>query len=171
MSTFVAIVLGTSIGSFLFSLWKHEPWKMGSVMIAVALVGFATSLRITRVAPSGTSAPFRLNPFAEVIMGTRHLLKDRALTLTVVGISYFWFLGLLFQMDLLLYGKEVLKANDVRVGLMITALAVGIGIGSMLAGRLSGDKVEMGLVPLGAMFMGAFCVAFLWPAVLTHSQP
>ena len=159
MSTFVAIVLGTSIGSFLFAAWKHEPWKMGLVMIGVAIAGFLVSLKITRVPASGATAPFRLNPFAEVITGTRHLLKERPLTLTVVGISYFWFLGALFQMDLLLFGSEVLKAGDLRVGLMVTALAIGIGAGSMLAGRLSGNKVEMGLVPLGAIFMGVFCIA------------
>ncbi|HEX4594395.1 MAG TPA: acyl-[ACP]--phospholipid O-acyltransferase, partial [Bryobacteraceae bacterium] len=159
MSTFVAIVLGTSIGSFLFSAWKTEPWKMGLVMIAVAVTGFFTSLKITRVPASGATAPFRWNPFAEVITGTRHLLKERPLTLTVVGISYFWFLGALFQMDLLLFGSEVLKVSDLKVGLMVTALAVGIGAGSMLSGRLSGNKVEMGLVPLGAIFMGVFCIA------------
>ena len=158
MSTFVAIVLGTSIGSFLFSAWKYEPWKMGLVMVAVAVAGFLVSLKITRVPASGASAPFRINPFSEVVTGTRHLLQERALTLTVIGISYFWFLGALFQMDLLLFGSEVLKASDLKVGLMVTALAIGIGAGSMLAGRLSGNKVEMGLVPLGAVFMGIFCI-------------
>jgi acyl-[acyl-carrier-protein]-phospholipid O-acyltransferase/long-chain-fatty-acid--[acyl-carrier-protein] ligase len=42
---------------------------------------------------------------------------------------------------------------------MLTCLAVGIGVGSMLAGRLSGDKVELGLVPLGSVAMAVFCVA------------
>ena len=61
--------------------------------------------------------------------------------------SYFWFLGALFQMDLIVLGREVMKVDDVSIGLMVTALAVGIGVGSMAAGRLSGDKVELGLVP------------------------
>jgi acyl-[acyl-carrier-protein]-phospholipid O-acyltransferase / long-chain-fatty-acid--[acyl-carrier-protein] ligase len=131
---------------------------MGVVMIAVAVAGFLVSLKITRVPKSGASAPFRIDPLSEVITGTRHLLQQRALTLTVIGISYFWFLGALFQMDLLLFGSEVLKASDLGVGLMVTALAIGIGAGSMLAGRLSGNKVELGLVPLGAVFMGVFCI-------------
>lgn len=159
MSTFVAIVLGTSIGSFLFAVWKGEPWKMGVVTLAVAVAGFLTSLKITRVPASGAHAPFQINPFGEIWIGTKHLLKDRPLTLAVLGISYFWFLGALFQMDLLLFGKEVLKETDLKVGLLVTALAMGIGVGSMLAGRLSGNKVELGLVPLGAVFMGIFCVA------------
>ncbi|HTB15317.1 MAG TPA: MFS transporter, partial [Bryobacteraceae bacterium] len=83
----------------------------------------------------------------------RHLMKDRPLWLTVIGISYFWFLGALFQTDLLVFGSEVLKVNETQVSLMVGCLAVGIGIGSMLAGRLSGDKVEIGLVPLGSALM------------------
>jgi len=161
MSTFVAIVMGTSIGTFLYTFWKADAWKMGLVMIAVAVAGLITSFGITKVPASGSLQPFRLNPFAEVTIGTRHMWKDRPLFLAVVGISYFWFLGALFQMDLLLFGAEVLKVDDLRVGLMITCLAIGIGAGSMLSGRLSGDKVELGLVPLGSIFMSIFSIA-LW---------
>ncbi len=64
----------------------------------------------------------------------KRLYGDRPLWLTVIGISYFWFLGALFQMDLILLGREVMKVDEVRVGLMVTSLAVGIGAGSM-AGR------------------------------------
>jgi acyl-[acyl-carrier-protein]-phospholipid O-acyltransferase/long-chain-fatty-acid--[acyl-carrier-protein] ligase len=158
MSTFMAIVLGTSIGTFLFTQWKNEPWNMGFVLVALAVAGFLTSLKIPHVPVTGSKKPFQWNPFAEGITGTKHLLKDRPLWLAVVGISYFWFLGALFQMDLLLFGSEVLKVDDLRVGLMVTSLAVGIGAGSLLAGRLSGSKVELGLVPLGSLFLSVFCV-------------
>ncbi len=154
MTTFVAIVLGTSLGSFLYHIWQSEAWKMGVAMLGVAIVGFGASLRIPHVKPSGAAAPFNFNPFGEVLTGTRHLLKDRPLWLTVIAISYFWFLGALFQSDLLMMGSESMKLDDLNVGLMVTCLAIGIGAGSMLAGRLSGDKVELGLVPLGSIFMG-----------------
>jgi acyl-[acyl-carrier-protein]-phospholipid O-acyltransferase/long-chain-fatty-acid--[acyl-carrier-protein] ligase len=158
MSTFVAIVLGTSVGSLMFVLWKNVPWNMGMAMVAVAVIGLAVSLRIMRVPAAGATAQFRLNPFSEVITGTRHLLADRPLWLTVLGISYFWFLGALFQLDLLLFANEVLHVGDLQTGLMVTCLAIGIGAGSMLSGKLSGDKVELGLVPLGSILMALFSV-------------
>jgi len=154
MSTLVAIVLGTSIGPFLLTAWQTAEWKIGVVLTTIAVAGCLASLRITRVPAAGASQPFRLNPCAEVAEGTRHLLRDRPLWLAVMAISYFWFLGLLFQMDLVLYGSETLKVSDRLVGLLMTCLSLGIGAGSMLAGRLSGDKVEIGLVPLGAISMG-----------------
>ncbi|PYT21470.1 MAG: hypothetical protein DMG58_32210, partial [Acidobacteria bacterium] len=125
-----------------FSAWQKEPWKMGAMMLAIAVAGTVMSFKIGRVASPVVRAPFALNPFAEVFTGMKRLYSDRPLWLTVIGMSYFWFLGALFQMDLILIGREVMKLDEMRVGLMLTALAVGIGAGSMAAGRLSGDKVE-----------------------------
>jgi acyl-[acyl-carrier-protein]-phospholipid O-acyltransferase / long-chain-fatty-acid--[acyl-carrier-protein] ligase len=159
MSTLVAIVLGTAVGPLLFTRWRDEAWKVGLVMLTVAVIGFLTSLRITRVPAAGAKEPFRLNPFAEVAIGTKHLLADRPMWLSVLGISYFWFLGLLFSNTLVLFGTENLHVSDDKIGLMTTVLSLGIGAGSMLCGRLSGDKVEIGLVPLGGIFIGLFCIA------------
>jgi acyl-[acyl-carrier-protein]-phospholipid O-acyltransferase/long-chain-fatty-acid--[acyl-carrier-protein] ligase len=159
MSTLVAIVLGTSVAPFLFTAWKTEAWKIGIVLTGVAVVGYLTSLGITRVPAAGAKAPVRLDPFAEIVSGTKHLLRDRPMWLAAMGISYFWFLALFLNMDLVLFGAETLKAGDTRVGFLMACLSIGIGAGSMLAGRLSGDKVEIGLVPLGSIFMGVFSIA------------
>src|SRR6185369_27492 len=101
--------------------------------------------------PSGKSSRFKVNPFDEIWVGLKRLYPDRLLWYTVLGISYFWFLGALVQLDMLFYGKELLALDDFHIGLLGTYLAVGIGIGSLAAGRLSGDKVELGLVPLGSI--------------------
>src|SRR5437660_5231789 len=63
MSTFVAIVMGTAIGSYLFTSWKDEPWKMGLVTLGVAVAGLLVSLKIPGTTVSGAKAPFRANPF------------------------------------------------------------------------------------------------------------
>jgi acyl-[acyl-carrier-protein]-phospholipid O-acyltransferase/long-chain-fatty-acid--[acyl-carrier-protein] ligase len=101
--------------------------------------------------------------------------RDRPLWLTVAGISYFWFLGALFQMAVILVGAESLHLSDTRTGLLVTALAVGIGAGSIAAGMLSGDTVEIGLVPYGAALLGlasillgfahSFASSILWLAI------
>ena len=123
-------------------------------MIAVAVVGSLTSLRITRVPASGAAKLIRLNPFGEVVDGLRRLRAERPLWLTVIGISFFWFLGALVQINLLFFGKELLQLDEFHIGLLGTFLAVGIGAGSLAAGRLSGDHIELGLVPLGSVAMG-----------------
>jgi len=76
----------------------------------------------------------------------------------VIGNSYFWFLGALLQLVMILFGTEVMHLSDVWVGILTTFAAIGIGAGSMAAGRLSGDKVELGLAPIGSIGMGVFAI-------------
>jgi acyl-[acyl-carrier-protein]-phospholipid O-acyltransferase/long-chain-fatty-acid--[acyl-carrier-protein] ligase len=157
-STFAAIILGTSGGTFLFARWKDEPLVMGAMLLGVALLGSAASILIPRVPAANTNARFGWNPFHEVWVGTKRMAADRPLWLTVAGISYFWFIGALFQLTVILLGKEMLHLPEMQTGLLITSLAVGIGVGSLAAGWLSGNHVEVGLVPCGALALGACSV-------------
>src|SRR5262245_24577847 len=97
MSTFVAIILGTSVGGAVFAVWKHNLPSIGFIMTGIAVLGALTSFGIARVPASGANKPMRLNPMHEVLDGLRRLRQDRLLWLTVIGISYFWFLGALVQ--------------------------------------------------------------------------
>ncbi|MGH7809167.1 MAG: MFS transporter, partial [Candidatus Binatia bacterium] len=160
----MAIILGTSGGGAIFALWKHNLPLIGMVMIAIAIVGYFTSLGIPRVPPSGAAKLLRLNPFGEIFDGLRRLRTDRPLWLTVVGISYFWFLGTLVNINILSFGKELLALDEFHIGLLGTYLAIGIGIGSLAAGRLSGDHIELGLVPLGSVLMGLCLTLVAWSA-------
>jgi acyl-[acyl-carrier-protein]-phospholipid O-acyltransferase/long-chain-fatty-acid--[acyl-carrier-protein] ligase len=159
MSTFVAIVLGIAGGGVLFAAWKAAAWRIGLVTLAVSLAGFLCSLRITRVAAAGSKEAFRRNPFGEIAASTGALLRDRPLWLAVLGVSWFWLAGVLLKTDLQYFGPDVLGASDNGVALLWAFLAIGIGGGNLLAGRLSGDQVELGLVPLGAGAMGIFAMA------------
>lgn len=158
MSTFMAIIIGTSAGTLMFAAWKGELGAIGFILIAVALIGFAASFGITKVNCSGADKTFKVNPWSEIGHGLVRLKSDKMLLLTVGAISYFWFIAAILQMDILLLAKEVMFVSDFWMGILITFLAIGIGIGSIVAGRLSGDKVEPGLVPIGALGMGGFAV-------------
>jgi acyl-[acyl-carrier-protein]-phospholipid O-acyltransferase/long-chain-fatty-acid--[acyl-carrier-protein] ligase len=159
MSTFLAIILGTSLGGAIYTIWKERLELIGLALVLIAVAGTLTSLGITRVPPSGTTKPLKLNPATEIWGGLKRLYSDQVLWLTVVGISFFWFLGVLVQTDLLLFGKEILRLDEARIGLLGTFLAIGIGIGSLAAGRLSGDKIELGLVPVGSAAIGLSAIA------------
>ncbi len=159
LSTFAAIVLGMGAGGMMYAHWKAAPLYMGLTLLAIAVVGSLCSLGITKVPAAGSREPFHLNPFHEVWIGMRSLGKNRAMWLTVAGISYFWFIGALLQNSVLLFSRETLHADEQTVGFLVAALAVGIGAGSVIAGRLSGDRIELGIVGVGSAFMGVFAVA------------
>lgn len=154
MSTFVAIILGTALGSALWVCWQGQLGNVGLLLIAVAVAGTAAGLKVPYVPPPEGRPALRLHPWGEIGHGLRRLYSDRSLWLPVLGIMCFWLLAALLQMAVLLFGKEVMGLDDLRVGLLGTFLALGVGAGSLAAGRLSGHRVELGLVPLGALGRG-----------------
>ncbi len=158
MSTFVAIVAGTAVGGYLFGVWSDSAWMLGAAVLAIAVIGTATSFGIARVPAAVPGGRMNLNPWGEIAHGLRHLSRDRVLAHTVLGISYFWFLGSLLQLTTVLFGTDVLQLDDRWVGMLGAFAAVGIGVGSIMAGRLSGDKVELGLAPVGSIGMGMFAI-------------
>ncbi len=155
MSTFVAIILGTIGGSSLVVQWKHQPGYIGLFLIGIAIIGTLISLGIAHTPRPSHPRPFSWNPLGDITSGIGGLRRDRTLRFTVLGTTYFWFLGALFQMLILLFGKETLHAGETEIGLLVASLAIGIGAGSMAAGRLSGDKIEPGLIPIGGFGMAA----------------
>lgn len=159
MSTFVAIVLGTAVGGYLFESLHGRLWMIGVLVVGVAVIGTISSFGIPRVPAAARMQPLDLNPWGEILAGIKTLRRDRVLWLTVVGISYFWFLGSLLQLVVLLFGTETMQLTDTWVAILTACAAIGIGAGSLIAGRLSGDKVELGLAPIGSIGMGVFAVA------------
>ncbi len=159
MMTFTGILAGASAGGLLYASFGPASPIGGLVLMAAAVIGTAAASRIPRVEPTGTDRPWRLNVVAEVLDDIRVLKGRRALALTVAGIAWFWFLGMAFQLNVLVYAREVLSLGDRGVTLLTACVSIGIGAGAFLAGRLSGDRVELGLVPLGSIGMGVCALA------------
>ena len=160
LGTFTAIILGTVAAGLMAQHFRGTAWISGAVLIGLALVGLATSLGITRVPAANPAKRFRANFVAEVWAQIRVWRQDRPLFLAVVGNTYFNFLGALLLLNLFFYGADVLHVDETHIGLLNVALALGIGLGSVAAGYLSGGKIEYGLVPLGAAGL-AVCSAAL----------
>jgi len=106
MSTFLAIILGTSLGGAIYEAWKDRLGWIGVILIAIAALGTLTSLGITKVPPSGASKKFILNPFKEFWKGAKMLYADQPLWLTVMGISYFGFWARSSKWSYLYLGKK-----------------------------------------------------------------
>ena len=81
---------------------------------------------------------------------------DRVLGWAVLGNSYLFFLAALLQFTIVIYGHDILHVDDAHTSYLQAAVGIGIGIGSLAAGYLSGGKIEYGLIPLGAVGMTVF---------------
>ncbi len=156
LGTFVAIITGTVLAGILSDTFKRDQNWSGVVLIALAILGTLTSRGISRLPAADPNRRLRVNFVPDVIAQVRGICRDRVLALAVLGGTYFWFLGALLQLAILFYGKDVLLLSDTRSGLLQVSLAIGIGLGSLAAGYLSGRKIEYGLIPLGALGLAIF---------------
>ena len=156
LGTFLAIIAGGVAGAFLADFFQaHQGWS-GLVFLVLSFVGLVFSFGITKVPAADPTKKFRANPIGDLWEQGRLIRKDRVLWLAVLGNTYFWFLGALLTANIVFYGSDVLHISSTRTGILQAAVAIGIGLGSLTAGYLSGGKVEYGLIPLGSVGMTVF---------------
>jgi 1-acyl-sn-glycerol-3-phosphate acyltransferase len=86
---------------------------------------------------------------------------NRVVWLSMLGISWFWFYGATFLTQFANFAKDVLGGDEHVVTLLLALFSIGIGVGSLMCERLSGRKVEIGLVPFGSIGLTVFAID-LW---------
>ena len=153
LGTFLAIILGTVTGAAMAEHFRGQEIYAGYILLALACAGLATSFGIDRVPPAAPTKTFRINFLGDLWQQIKLMRRDQPLFLAVLGNTYFWFLGSLLFATVVVYGPDVLHIGQTKTGYLNAALAIGIGIGSMIAGLLSGNKIEYGLIPLGSIGM------------------
>ncbi len=156
LATFLAIITGTMASGFLADYFHTDQHWSGLLLLAFTAVGLVASFQITPLAPVDPSKPFRPNFVADVWSEILHIRRDRVLSFAILGNTYFFFLGALVQALILIYGSDVLRLNSRDTSFLQAALAIGIGVGSLAAGYVSMNRIEYGLIPLGALGMTAF---------------
>jgi acyl-[acyl-carrier-protein]-phospholipid O-acyltransferase / long-chain-fatty-acid--[acyl-carrier-protein] ligase len=149
--TFMAILSGTIIGSSIMALEAGSRVVAGATVAGIALVGFASSCFIKDSPVTAQSPAFMINPFRKVVEDVLEIRRSRGLFLTLLAITYFWFVGAWFRINILLYADNTLGLTESGTGILLAIFTIGIGAGSLLAGAVSAGKVELGLVPLGAV--------------------
>jgi acyl-[acyl-carrier-protein]-phospholipid O-acyltransferase/long-chain-fatty-acid--[acyl-carrier-protein] ligase len=163
LGTFMAIILGTVAAAFMSQAFHSKQWLSGFILIALAVLGFFFCLGITKIPAANPQKKFNANIPAEIWRQLRAASKDRPLTLAFIANTYFNFLGMLLLLNLFFYGSEILHVDETHIGFLNVALALGIGLGSLAAGFLSGKQIEFGLVPIGAVGLSIFSALLASP--------
>src|SRR5579864_3589795 len=148
--TFLAIISGIVAAGLMSQRFHGHEGYAFALLLALACCGLVSSLGIARVPAAAPEKRFRANFVADLFAQVRLMRKDRTLFLAVLGNTYFWFIGMLFLQTVFVYAKLAFHAQSKDIALLQAALAAGIGIGSGVAGYLSGNKIEYGLIPLGS---------------------
>src|SRR6266478_7682337 len=158
MGTFVAILLGEIVGGLVIAIKPDGPLYAGATAIAIAVAGYVVSRGIPKTPSVAPDLRINWNPFTETWRNLRFAQGNRVVWLSMLGISWFWFYGATYLTQFANFRREVLGGDEHVATMMLAIFSVGIGAGSLLCERLSGHKVELGLVPFGSIGLSLFAI-------------
>jgi 1-acyl-sn-glycerol-3-phosphate acyltransferase len=165
MGTFVGILLGQVMGDVIV---MQKPY--GIPFVAAATVGFAVLGLMAAYRIPLTPAPvpdlkINWNPVTESVRNIKYSSQNRTVFLSMLGNSWFWFYGAMVLAQFPVYAMTYLHGDHSVFVLLLTVFSLGIGAGSLLCEKLSGRKVEIGLVPFGSIGLTVFGVDLYFASV------
>lgn len=151
--TFVAILTGTIVGGVLIMQSEH---LVAVCLVALALTGWGSSRMIPRTPPSNPGLTIRWNWLSEYGNLYRVSNQKASVLLSIVGISWFWFLGAMVMAQLPNFVKLFVHGDESVYILFLSLFTLSIAAGSVLTSVLSNDRIELGMVPFGAIGLTVF---------------
>ncbi|MBC3467923.1 MFS transporter [Pseudomonas sp. RW10S2] len=162
MGTFLAILAGTIGAGVMMSSGNYATVVAGGI-VGTAVLGYLASRWIPRAAAVAPQMKLDWNIFKQSWATLRlGLGQTPAVSRSIVGNSWFWFVGAIYLTQIPAYAKDWLHGDETVVTLVLTLFSVGIAVGSLLCERLSGRKVEIGLVPFGSFGLTLFGLLWWW---------
>ena len=165
--TFAAIIGGTAVAGYLLG-WTRSLgaggdllWLTPLTLTVLALIGLVATRGIPRVPAARAEGGL----VTTVTTAWQAMRADRVLWLSVLGSCFYWSVASFVGALILVYGRLELDLD--YPGILLALFGLGVGAGGLLAGKLSANKVEYGLIPLGAVGLALFILVLgLLPPVL-----
>src|SRR5690242_7695466 len=154
--TSVAILAGMILGGWMVTQPGWGVAGVGVGVIAISVIGIALSRFIPKAPPADPDLRIDWNPVSATWRNLDFARSNRTVFLSVLGVSWFWFYGSLVVTQFPNLAKNVLGGAEHMVTLLLVVFSIGVGAGSLLCERLSGHKVEIGLVPFGSIGLTLF---------------
>jgi MFS family permease len=153
-TTFLASILGTVSGGLLFSLFRNNEVWIGVILLVLSVIGAAASFMIVWLPAACPDRLFPTNLVKPLVENLKVMFRSRPLALAMLGIAFFIFMVAYMRAAMYMHGEtRNPRWDEQQTSLIVATVALGVGLGSPLAGYLSGGKIELGLVPLGCLGM------------------
>lgn len=164
--TFLAIILGTFLASFLIQITDRNFIISSIFCTFIGLVGLVISFGIEPTPPSGSEKKIQFFFLRQIYQTLKQARQEVSLLPAMCGSAYFLFVGAFTQLNIIPFAVQSLHLSDIQGGYLFFLTALGIGTGALIAGKVSGRIVELGLVPIGAL--GISICAFMLDIFSTH---
>ena len=178
MLTFTAVLIGTYLAGTISDIINYPQFInlqttiIASLFLVIAVVGLLSSLYINpKESEPETKDDASLNPVLFTIESFKWSKRIKGLNYSILGLSSFWLIGSLIQMNIIVYGPDILKLSNTDTSIIMALVAIGIGLGCYLAGIISNHKVRTSLIPVGGigMFISTVLILILDPGAILFS--
>lgn len=157
--SFLAVILGTVSGGVMSFAFLRREMNIGIVLLALAILGALCSLLMRWIPAANTARRFPAYLYGPLFRNLKTLLWIRPLAFAVIGIAFFTFILAFMRATVYMFGEsQNPRWDELKTSVVVGTVALGVGIGSPLAGYVSGRKVELGLIPIGAAGMIIGCI-------------
>ncbi|MBL8821810.1 MAG: MFS transporter [Planctomycetia bacterium] len=174
-ASFLAVILGTASGGILSDemFFKGNEVVIGYFLVGTSIFGSLCSLLILPMKPANPNAKFPgwnpLKLYAPLWADLKMLFSLASRRTALCSIAFFTFMTVYMRGVMYMHGESQNPIwSELKTSMVVASVALGIGIGSPLAGFLSGGKLELGMVTIGTLGMALFS-AIGAACVLIHS--
>ncbi|MCU7833954.1 MAG: MFS transporter [gamma proteobacterium symbiont of Taylorina sp.] len=181
MGTFLAILVGTLVGGILVTLDEYGTAYISALVVFVAVSGWLSSRKIPPAHSvyqdksyhnnSNQKISINWNIFVESWDVFKRLRQNRLLTGAILAISWFWFTGATILTILPGYTKNILYGNELVVTLLLALFSIGIGSGSVIAGKTKTLKKSIKWIFFGAVGISLFSAHIYWNSAAMDVLP
>ena len=156
--TYIAIILGLIVGGATVAISPDSQALLGGSLVTVAVIGYLASRRVPQTRAVDPGLTINWNAWSETWRIVGFAREKREVFLSILGISWFWFFGSAMTLQLPAYTLVILNGNESITTALLVSFAVGVGLGSLLCERMSGHRIELGLVPFGSIGLSLFAI-------------
>ncbi|MFO1034502.1 MAG: MFS transporter [Hyphomicrobiales bacterium] len=157
MATFIAILLGTIFGSIVINMdGGHK--AVAAMMIGIGIISYLTCLAIPKAPAAEPDLKLNWNIFGETWNVIRMARRKPHVFQAILGISWFWFMGVIFVTQIPLFTFDSLKGSETTASLIFALFSIGIAAGSVFCNRLLGGMISVRYVPAAALLMSLFMI-------------
>ncbi|MFV8451236.1 MFS transporter [Vibrio campbellii] len=169
IGTFLSILVGTLSAGLLLAV-PNGMIIASCIVITLSLLGFLSSANIPSL-PSKKSDKVKFEPITGLKKTLKLAQKQRGIWMSILAISWFWFMGATYLTQFPNFAREHLFADSTVVSLLLALFSVGIATGSWLCEKLSFNQVELGILPFGILGLTIFSADLLWAVPTIESFP
>ncbi|WP_336367680.1 MFS transporter [Marinobacter sp. C2H3] len=155
MGTFVAILVGTICAGVMMKVTAPGP-LIGVAVVLVAVLGYLAARQVPDAPAAAPDLQVRFRPLQETWKLMAIARANHNVLLGILAISWFWFLGAAYLTQFPAFARDELLGDETVVTVLLAVFTVGIALGSIACERLSGHRIELGIVPIGSLGLSLF---------------